>query len=121
MRDHPRLRGNYLLCIFCVFLKRGSPPLTRELQRLYDTDFDNDRITPAYAGTTNRLSYNCLSYEDHPRLRGNYLLTVFLLIPSSGSPPLTRELLMQLYPSANIMGITPAYAGTTSLQQIWRR
>ena len=33
-----------------------------------------------------------------------------------GSPPLTRELPNAIVPFANIAGITPAYAGTTSTE-----
>ena len=51
---------------------------------------------------------------DHPRIRGNSIITLRMICMRSGSPPHTRE-----QPSMNALysarsGITPAYAGTAS-------
>ena len=49
-----------------------------------------------------------------PRLRGNYTWGEVSGKPSTGSPPLTRELQYQQSVELQNIGITPAYAGTTT-------
>ena len=68
--DHPRLRGEKVFSSggFATFL--GSPPLTRGKVTGKDIDFDNVRITPAYAGKRYLNEMRWSSYKDHPRLRG---------------------------------------------------
>ena len=73
MRDHPRLRGNYYDQIASGEPAVGSPPLTRELRNHGKENRSEDRITPAYAGTTHTPSLYIMLAWDHPRLRGNYL------------------------------------------------
>ena len=51
------------------------------------------RITPAYAGTTRFLVVCVCLVWDHPRLRGNYMTIMGGRYAGMGSPPLTRELL----------------------------
>ena len=70
--DHPRLRGNYAIGGSKTAVNAGSPPLTRELLMPLQGRSRPHRITPAYAGTTNRSCDNNLRFKDHPRLRGNY-------------------------------------------------
>ncbi len=52
LKDHPRLRGNNYHTAFLMPHKTGSPPLTREQQKLRYYYIYRARITPAYAGTT---------------------------------------------------------------------
>ena len=112
-QDHPRLRGNYFDRQDLMFLQRGSPPLTRELQCFFTEQSRPNRITPAYAGTTRRLPRIHLVEQDHPRLRGNYCSICCEVVTPIGSPPLTRELLYLNTEFSDKVGITPAYAGTT--------
>ena len=72
VRDHPRLRGDHLLCCPPVSLGGGSPPLTRGPHRRGRRGREDHRITPAYAGTTYRLLVVRSTREDHPRLRGDH-------------------------------------------------
>ena len=90
--DHPRLRGNYLGMKSSLRNSRGSPPLTRELREQLQPNLNRFRITPAYAGTTLKAKIMKILEQDHPRLRGNYLLKLIFKSPEVGSPPLTREL-----------------------------
>ena len=90
-RDHPRLRGNNLLCLFSLAMVVGSPPLTREQRNHGCSMAAFYRITPAYAGTTNRLPFLPLVLRDHPRLRGNNGSGQARKQGKVGSPPLTRE------------------------------
>ena len=71
-RDHPRLRGNYLMQRRPHCMRMGSPPLTRELLSAVIFRHGWVRITPAYAGTTICNCVCSVSPRDHPRLRGNY-------------------------------------------------
>ena len=113
-QDHPRLRGNYQPKTLSPFLSKGSPPLTRELRGSAVGRGKGSRITPAYAGTTGVPKKAMLICQDHPRLRGNYPFPPTTRVCASGSPPLTRELLRGGKRRYARMGITPAYAGTTS-------
>ena len=112
-RDHPRLRGNYILSAYAFPSSVGSPPLTRELRTTITTDKHCRRITPAYAGTTYKQAWWGYKAWDHPRLRGNYSCFFIYVLADSGSYPLTRELLHKFYKWFCHLGITTAYAGTT--------
>ena len=113
LEDHPRLRGNYLVAIFLSAMLAGSPPLTRELLSTNLPISSSSRITPAYAGTTYLPRYYQQSDKDHPSLRGNYSQLETSSVTRLGSPPLTRELLINNRKYSRWFGITPAYAGTT--------
>ena len=76
------------------------------------------RITPAYAGTTFRILSVSFQFGDHPRLRGNHGAAVDQISVLVGSPPLTREPRSVLFALVVPGGITPAYAGTTDIEEI---
>ena len=71
----------------------GSPPHTRGTRPDGPDGIFEIRITPAYAGNTNRMIKETIRTEDHPRIRGEH--------------PYTR--LKSVY----LARITPAYAGNT--------
>ena len=116
--DHPRLRGNHRRRRACRSLSLGSPPLTREPQCCVPCGEQACRITPAYAGTTTIWPFSQLSCRDHPRLRGNHAAKFWKTCPIAGSPPLTREPLAYHTKTVPSCGITPAYAGTTSMKRL---
>ena len=91
----------------------GSPPLAREQLAELRTIRDNNRITPACAGTTGRPVRAGLLRRDHPRLRGNNVHPKVTVLSHSGSPPLAREQLLFGINDDIGTGITPACAGTT--------
>ena len=91
----------------------GSPPLARGLQRYCSSKSFSTRITPACAGTTQQLISVIHTYQDHPRLRGDYILHLTPLFIKLGSPPLARGLLVAIVACSVAVGITPACAGTT--------
>ena len=113
VRDHPRLRGNHVDKMEFRGYSEGSPPLTREPQTHKIAAKSHLRITPAYAGTTDRSLLGVIHQRDHPRLRGNHSVYVFFSSPLLGSPPLTREPRQIPHICVSAVGITPAYAGTT--------
>ena len=72
-KDHPRLRGEYATRKNMIIVLRGSPPPTRGIRLVVKFVKAYIRITPAYAGNTDRSITAVLKSEDHPRLRGEYL------------------------------------------------
>ncbi len=71
-------------------------------------------ITPAYAGTTHQLQLLRVHLQDHPCICGDYRFTFQKGTKSEGSPLHMRGLQAGKSFLALIIGITPAYAGTTS-------
>ena len=93
----------------------GSPPPTRGTPPQATNIFKTFGITPAYAGNTQLYFYKFGSYKDHPRLRGEHPFMISANFRNVGSPPPTRgtrdlRLLYECYE-----GITPAYAGNTTM------
>ena len=87
----------------------------RERPSAFGSAKSSRRITPAYAGKTCRLYFRQFLSSDHPRVCGKDWMIQALLTLLKGSPPRMRE-----RPDQNIIigkyeGITPAYAGKTSL------
>ena len=109
--DHPRLRGEKYNMKISISAMYGSPPLTRGKERRNQKWKRNGRITPAYAGKRETWIFYHGSAQDHPRLRGEKIFKLFLLILFLGSPPLTRGKGMLNFPSYRALRITPAYAG----------
>ena len=72
LQDHPRIRGKYLLIASVENAAPGSPPHTREVQETVIVFSPSNRITPAYAGSTQHAKDGDLMVEDHPRIRGKY-------------------------------------------------
>ena len=68
--DHPRLRGEKVAFIVICFVIQGSPPLTRGKVMIPFLISCTARITPAYAGKRLDKKIRDLTFEDHPRLRG---------------------------------------------------
>ena len=71
-RDHPRIRGEYIVCILTSQTPVGSPPHTRGIPQLDDQSPVIARITPAYAGNTCSAVLGVIPVQDHPRIRGEY-------------------------------------------------
>ena len=112
--DHPRLRGEYSLCLVNAGLSAGSPPLTRGIPKGTAAQNRDYGITPAYAGNTPDSCPSRQRAWDHPRLRGEYSHPSGRVPAPPGSPPLTRGILLRTLHLVLIAGITPAYAGNTS-------
>ena len=73
------------------------------------------RITPAFAGSTKRFRESFPEYEDHPRLRGEHHLFRATRGFLTGSPPPSRGAHKENYKVFVCIGITPAFAGSTSI------
>ena len=113
-RDHPRLRGEHIKAAATVDQLMGSPPPTRGALGGWRGCGCARRITPAYAGSTTWAAGLSGATPDHPRLRGEHAAAAAAGILVSGSPPPTRGALYGIPLFRDTLGITPAYAGSTS-------
>ena len=96
-KDHPRIRGEHFFVVADTLLENGSSPHTRGAHRPARGGGHHERIIPAYAGSTRRPPRGASRTPDHPRIRGEHLLTAKKL--------------------NDTLRIIPAYAGSTQ----WRR
>ena len=115
MEDHPRLSGEYSINDRLMTCNLGSSPLARGVLGPTDLPCSHRRIIPACAGSTRNSYCTDCSNRDHPRLRGEYTLTLIEYYFSCGSSPLARGV-----PAIGVIGssalrIIPACAGSTLL------
>ena len=89
-------------------------PLTRGTRPPEGVQGDPAGIIPAYAGNTRTSRSPSPCAPDHPRLRGEHLMTHLALSMASGSSPLTRGTHHLLVAGNDGAGIIPAYAGNTT-------
>ena len=90
VRDHPRLRGEYIDIGAQRLFAWGSPPLAQGIRMNKPSDASRTGITPACAGNTRYLNSLRQGVWDHPRLRGEYSTDQAFLERFFGSPPLAR-------------------------------
>ena len=107
-----------MLIVSCLI--RGSPPLTRGIRWKILSTMSQNRITPAYAGNTPSLRDPQGAHRDHPRLRGEYQISLRWQTARPGSPPLTRGIQFASSRAVNAYGITPAYAGNTDFPSLFK-
>ena len=72
-------------------------------------------IIPAYAGSTPRFDSPCAAPRDHPRVCGEHALITRIRQMLSGSSPRMRGALGSHRCEPALVGIIPAYAGSTLL------
>ena len=113
LQDHPRLCGEYSLRQNNTRSLVGSPPPMRGILKNYQMVKPDHRITPAYAGNTNRMCFCLGSRKDHPRLCGEYPTRRARYCCQVGSPPPMRGILIGYIHNGSCIRITPAYAGNT--------
>ena len=111
--DHPRLRGEYSSRCQTFQKLPGSPPLARGVPVADIVAACDKRITPACAGSTIKQKMSGFPRQDHPRLRGEYVLDYKYKRGEVGSPPLARGVHLMWYPCLPQVWITPACAGST--------
>ena len=112
-RDHPRIRGEHFRQRILVGAGHGSSPHTRGARDAVDRVGDEDRIIPAYAGSTSRARQDLRNEQDHPRIRGEHASFQMALRAARGSSPHTRGALAPPVVRVAEGGIIPAYAGST--------
>ena len=119
IRDHPCLRGEYMVDYIASCSSEESPPLARGILKKQSQIQNVYGITPACAGNTALMPARLRNLQDHPRLRGEYLVTAAIPYAVVGSPPLARGIRDFPVCSFPIRGITPACAGNTISQLLY--
>ena len=94
---------------------KGSPPPMRGKGKPWALFFRVHRITPAYAGKSSLTLSHKLIQKDHPRLCGEKFLKETFYNGNKGSPPPMRGKDFASSVRNAASGITPAYAGKSSL------
>ena len=90
IQDHPRMRGVHKLIKVKKADGQGSSPHARGPCQVVVCITPDGRIIPACAGSISaNHTYDNIN-QDHPRMRGVHLMTVFLAISSKGSSPHAR-------------------------------
>ena len=121
LRDHPRMRGEYVFDLFEFSAIMGSPPHARGILYAEDVEEVAPRITPACAGNTTVAYLSSSSKRDHPRMRGEYACVELKQAVDRGSPPHARGIHPCLIAAVFHTGITPACAGNTRRPSRHRR
>ena len=80
-----------------------------------------DGIIPAYAGSTGEEPLVLSVSQDHPRVRGEHTSYSAFPFPFGGSSPRTRGALGAAEVALPVVGIIPAYAGSTGFADNVRR
>ena len=96
----------------------GSSPLARGARRFRKGTRCRVGIIPACAGSTAARRPRSRPRRDHPRLRGEHIVSALVLGGDEGSSPLARGALVDDAELGDGDGIIPACAGST---RTWRR
>ena len=118
LRDHPRIRGEYLSYGASTLCHIGSPPHSRGILLSQRHTRLLVGITPAFAGNTERIWTTGTTWRDHPRIRGEYQSLRGMKASTSGSPPHSRGILFDALRIRGGAGITPAFAGNTVISEM---
>jgi len=92
----------------------GSSPHSRGALQFDACPRHESRIIPAFAGSTILDVLNVGHCQDHPRIRGEHELHGFCRSRRVGSSPHSRGALIVSVPLQDVVGIIPAFAGSTS-------
>jgi len=111
--DHPRVRGEHGGVGRRHTRCRGSPPRARGAPAAMAPEEVDPGITPACAGSTGPQRGGGGCTWDHPRVRGEHAAAFSGPRRTPGSPPRARGALIDDGGLADLLGITPACAGST--------
>ncbi len=112
--DHPRIRGEHDVQTPSAATFQGSSPHTRGARAFALAQRDEVGIIPAYAGSTPRSRGASAPSWDHPRIRGEHYRGGGVAAGQEGSSPHTRGAPIADFTATTILGIIPAYAGSTT-------
>ena len=109
--DHPRVGGEKCHGYSVLCHSRGSPPRGRGKVIDEMSQKLEGRITPAWAGKSEKRQGSPSGYEDHPRVGGEKSVFASFDTASLGSPPRGRGKGKQDLSGVHVERITPAWAG----------
>ena len=112
--DHPRIRGEHGFRRLGGNVLPGSSPHTRGAPTRQVKSAYDDRIIPAYAGSTPSRSSPTWQTSDHPRIRGEHDAHIGSDATYPGSSPHTRGARAPVDMGLSSSRIIPAYAGSTN-------
>ena len=115
--DHPRVCGEKKSLHSVPVVRVGSPPRMRGKERGSVCSSYFARITPAYAGKSEKVNGAGNSFQDHPRVCGEKVSSTSPMKCLKGSPPRMRGKGSLVCPFCSRSGITPAYAGKRFIGQ----
>ena len=113
--DHPRIRGEHLEDYDPMVIDEGSSPHPRGALFQIGSGRCAIRIIPASAGSTHAGSTGPPPWEDHPRIRGEHVLALWVDDVIEGSSPHPRGARPPPSPRGSRTRIIPASAGSTAL------
>ena len=112
-KDHPRMRGEDQSPLCSIAGRGGSPPHARGRHRRRVCRRGGRGITPACAGKTGKRRLRTGTSPDHPRMRGEDMISSIEKPFDRGSPPHARGRHDRSFCSCRHVWITPACAGKT--------
>ena len=113
-RDHPRVCGEHSERRPTAFSRLGSSPRMRGARIGKYRDAVSTRIIPAYAGSTRQAGTEAAESRDHPRVCGEHSVRLVPCNRPPGSSPRMRGALLVAALELAVVGIIPAYAGSTT-------
>ena len=111
--DHPRVCGEHTLPTWSMEFMGGSSPRMRGALLLFRGQSLDERIIPAYAGSTIRWMMTAVLDKDHPRVCGEHPDFSRDISLRAGSSPRMRGAPVSKCRRPWMKGIIPAYAGST--------
>ena len=113
--DHPRMCGENSFVPSSASSNKGSPRHVRGKPTIKSRLAQAMGITPACAGKTFVQALQISICQDHPRMCGENVMTLYLGFEEMGSPPHVRGKPPFVERKLSGTGITPACAGKTAL------
>ena len=111
--DHPRVCGEHSECETDGDILSGSSPRMRGTHFACLRQSGVIGIIPAYAGNTMCQTCPMRARRDHPRICGEHMLNIDMMVINSGSSPHMRGTHQSRACCNYCKGIIPAYAGNT--------
>ena len=110
-RDHPRVGGEKYSRPSYSRISMGSPPRGRGKGNQAFSWYGSSRITPAWAGKSQRKKVDAWRVQDHPRVGGEKQDMDKEELIARGSPPRGRGKESEQQHPRGARRITPAWAG----------
>ena len=111
--EHPRARGENVLCMSSVFAGNGTSPRTRGKRQKGLSRNATHRNIPAHAGKTRSVPVSANCGQEHPRARGENWCVSQAISTIGGTSPRTRGKLWPMAKEHFYQRNIPAHAGKT--------